>query len=260
MKVFTCLKETPSRDTRYELSPDSSWIGNAEVTHEISECDEYALEEALKLKEQHQGEVVLLTAGRAESEKSMRKGLAMGADRGVLILDRERELSSPYRVAAALEKVLQDQEYDLILTGTQSDDYGYAQTGPMLAQLLGLPHATIVMQIQVQEDRGSVRALREMESGWFEWVEIPLPAVLTIQAGISQIRYATLRGIMQARRKEIRKIELGGLGLDLSSMPHLEIERLYFPEQTSKAEMIEGTPDEIASTLVDRLRREAKVL
>ena len=260
MKVVTCLKETPSRDTRYELSPDSSWIGNAEVTHEISECDEYALEEALKLKEQHQGEVVLLTAGRAEAEKSMRKGLAMGADRGVLILDRERELSSPYRVAAALEKVLRDQEYDLILTGTQSDDYGYAQTGPMLAHLLSLPHATIVMQVQVQMDRGSVRALREMESGWFEWVEIPLPAVLTIQAGISQIRYATLRGIMQARRKEIRKIELGDLELDFSSMPHLEIERLYFPEPTSKAEMIEGTPDEIASTLVDRLRREAKVL
>ena len=116
------------------------------------------------------------------------------------------------------------------------------------------------MQIQIREDRGSVRALREMESGWFEWVEIPLPAVLTIQAGISQIRYATLRGIMQARRKEIRKIELGSLALDLSSQPHLEIERLYFPEQTSRAEMIDGTPDEIASTLVDRLRREAKVL
>ena len=260
MKIVTCLKETPSRDTRYELSSDSSWIGNAEITHEISECDEYALEEALKLKERHQGEVVLLTAGRAEAEKSMRKGLAMGADRGVLILDPERELSSPYRVAAALEKVLQDQEYDLILAGTQSDDYGYAQTGPMLAHLLGLPHATIVMQIQVRMDRASVRALREMESGWFEWVEIPLPAVLTIQAGISQIRYATLRGIMQARRKEIRKIPLSDLGLDLSSMPHLEIERLYFPEQTSRAEMIEGTPDEIASTLVERLRREAKVL
>ena len=260
MKVFTCLKDTPSRDTRYELTPDSSWIGNAEVTHEISECDEYALEEALKLKEKHQGEVVLLTAGRPEAEKSMRKGLAMGADRGVLILDRARKLSSPYRVAAALEKVLCDQAYDLILTGTQSDDYGYAQTGPMLAHLLGLPHATIVMQIQVQKDRGSVRALREMESGWFEWVEVPLPAVLTIQAGISQIRYATLRGIMQARRKEIRKIELDDLELDFSSMPHLEIERLYFPEQTSKAEMIEGTPDEIAATLVDRFRREAKVL
>ena len=260
MRVFTCLKESPSRDTRYELSSESSWIGNREATHEISECDEYALEEALKLKEQHQGEVVLLTAGRAEAEKSMRKGLAMGADRGVLILDQERELSSPYRVAAALEKVLQNQEYDLILAGTQSDDYGYAQTGPILAHLLGLPHATIVMQIQIRKDRGSVRALREMESGWFEWVEIPLPAVLTIQAGISQIRYATLRGIMQARRKEIRRIELGELELDLSSMPHVEIQRLYFPEQTSKAEMIEGTPDEIASTLVDRLRREAKVL
>ena len=260
MKIFTCLKETPSRDTRYELSPDSSWIGNAEVTHEISECDEYALEEALKLKERHQGEVVLLTAGQAVAEKSMRKGLAMGADRGVLVLDRERELSSPYQVAKALEKVLKDQDHDLILTGTQSDDYGYAQTGPMLAHLLGLPHATIVMQIQVRADRGSVRALREMESGWFEWVELPLPAVLTIQAGISQIRYATLRGIMQARRKEIRKIELSDLELDLSSMPHLEIERLYFPEQTSKAEMIEGSPDEIASTLVERLRREAKVL
>ena len=254
------MKEAPGRETRYELSPDTSWIRDTDVTHEISECDEHALEEALRLKEKHQGEVALLTVGNALAEKSMRKGLAMGADCGFLILDEEKDLSSPYRVAAAMERVLKTQEYDLILTGTQSDDYCYAQTGPILAELLGLPHATIVMQIEAHIDQKRVRVLREMESGWFEWLDMPLPALLTIQAGISQIRYASLRGIMQAKNKEIQKIPLSDLKMDLSSMPHLEIERLYFPERTRRAEMLEGTSEEIVSTLVEKLRREAKVL
>lgn len=260
MKLATCLKAVPGRESRYQLRADKPWIQDSDLTYDISECDEYSLEEALKLKEQHGGEVVVVTAGPTGSEKSMRKALAMGAERGIRIVDESSELTSPYSVAAALAGVLGPEEFELILVGTQSDDYGYGQTGVILAELLGLPHATIVMQIDVDPDQRKVKALREMESGFFQWVEMPLPAVLMIQAGISQVRFPPLRGIMQARKKEIRSVQLSELKLEFASMPHLEIVDLYVPEAHTKAEMLEGNVDTLAETLVEKLRKEAKVL
>lgn len=260
MKIITCLKEVPSRDTRYEIATDSKWIRQRDLTFEINECDEYALEEALKLQEEHGGEVAILTLGRENAEKIMRKGLAMGANRGILIRDEQGSLSSPFAIASALAEAIKGEDFDLILAGTQSDDLSYAQTGVMLAELLGLPHATIVMEIEADAEQKSVKALREMESGWFQWVQMPLPAVLTIQAGISQVRYPSLKGIMQAKKKEVRRVELDELSVDWESIPSVEILRLYFPEATQKAEILEGDTDTVASTLIERLRKEAKVL
>lgn len=260
MRIISCLKEVVGRDTRYRIAADGSWIEDADVTLEINECDEYSLEEALKLQEQHGGEVVILTLGKTSAEKSIRKGLAMGAHRAIHILDEEGRAGSPHAVAAALAEALKAEDYDLILAGTQSDDYSYAQSGVLLAEMLGLPHATIVMEVQADPEAGKLKALREMESGWFQWVEMPMPAVLTIQAGISQVRYASLKGIMQAKRKEIKKVQLSELSLDWESIPSLEILQLSFPETTSKAEMIEGEPSAAAAALVEKLRKEAKVL
>ncbi len=260
MKIVTCLKDVPGRDTRYQIGSGQNWINESDVTWEINECDEYALEEALKLKESLGGEVTLLTLGPQRSEKAMRKGLAMGADRGVHVVDTASRVLSPYPVAKALAAALEKEEFDLILAGTQSDDFSYAQTGVVLADLLGLPHATIVMEVAVDSDAKTVRVLREMESGWFQWVRLPLPAVLTIQAGISKVRYPSLKGIMQARRKEIRQINLEELGLDWEHMPSLEILSLAFPETDSKVEILEGPPETAVDALVDKLRREAKVL
>ncbi|MFQ5741323.1 MAG: electron transfer flavoprotein subunit beta/FixA family protein [Acidobacteriota bacterium] len=260
MKIITCLKEVPGRDTRYQISADQTWINDTDLTLEINECDEYALEESLKLREKHGGEVVILTVGRERAERSIRKGLAMGADRGILVKDDGRA-SSPHAVAAVLAEVLkEEEEYDLILAGTQSDDYSYAQTGVILAEYLGLPHATIVMEIQAHPGNNAVKALREMESGRFQWVQTPLPAVLTIQAGISQVRYPSLKGIMQAKRKEIRKVELGQLSVDWVALPRIEILKLGFPETVSKAEMLKGDTETVVSALVEKLKREAKVL
>ncbi|MDA2931099.1 electron transfer flavoprotein subunit beta/FixA family protein, partial [Acidobacteria bacterium AH-259-O06] len=242
MKILTCLKEVPDRDTRYEIDAEGTGIKESDLTFEISECDEYSLEESLKLQEKHGGEVVILTLGRERAEKSVRKGLAMGANRGILIKDEESKITTPHAVAAVLAEVLEQEEYDLILAGTQSDDLSYAQTGVILAQLLGLPHATIVMEIEADPGQKKVKALREMESGWFQWVEMPMPAVLTIQAGISQVRYASLKGIMQAKNKEIRKIDLSDLNIDLDSIPQIEVLKLYFPETEKKAEILEGDP------------------
>jgi electron transfer flavoprotein beta subunit len=260
MKIVTCLKEVPARDSRYQLSHEGTGIKDSDLTFEINECDEYSLEESLKLSEKHGGEVTILTAGRQRAEKSIRKGLAMGADRGILIRDEEERLNSPQAVALALAEVLKGKEYDLILAGTQSDDWSYAQTGVVLAQLLGLPHATIVMEIQADPTQKKVKALREMESGWFQWVELPMPSVLTVQAGISPVRYASLKGIMQAKKKEIRTIELSDLGIDLSAVPQVEVLRVYFPETEKKAEILEGPTETVVAQLVDKLKKEAKVL
>jgi len=260
MKIITCAKEVSGRETRYEINPDGNWIEERNISFEINECDEYALEEGLQLKEKHGGEVTILTLGPERAEKVMRKGLAMGADRGLLVLDQEDQARSPFVVASALAEVLKNEEFDLILAGTQSDDLGHAQTGVMLAELLGLPHATIVMQIEVDPERRAVKALREMESGWFQWIEMPLPALLTVQAGISSIRYPSLKGIMQAKRKEIAKIELSSLGLQPLVLPKLEIRSLYTPQQDSKAELLEGDAESVVNQLVEKLKKEAKVI
>ncbi len=260
MKIVTLLKEVPARDARYELSNEGTGIKESDLTYEINECDEYSLEESLKLSEAQGGEVSILTAGRQRAEKSIRKGLAMGADRGILIRDEEGQLNSPHAVAVALAEVLKEEEYDLILAGTQSDDWSYAQTGVLLAQLLGLPHATIVMEIQADPSQKKVKALREMESGWFQWVELPMPSVVTVQAGISQVRYASLKGIMQAKKKEIRTVDLNDLNVDLSSAPQVEVLRVYLPEVDKKAEILEGPTEEVVEQLVEKLKKEAKVL
>lgn len=260
MKIVTCLTEVPGRETRYEILAEGTWIREADLSYEINECDEYALEESLRLQEKHGGEVTILTLGKGRAERSIRKGLAMGADRAILIRDEAGKAASPLPVAAALAGVLKERPFDLILAGTQSDHYSFAQTGVMLAELLNLPHATIVMQIEAQPEEGRIRALREMESGWFEWVELPLPALLTIQAGITQVRFPSLRGIMQAKKKELVRLELDDLELPLESLPGLQIERLYFPESARKAEILKGDPETVAARLVEKLRKEAKVL
>ena len=253
------MKEVPGRDTRYEVSSDGRWIKDNDLSFEISECDEYALEEALKLQEKHGGEVVLLTLGTERAEKLMRKGLAMGAAKGILVHDAGQQVSSPLGVASAFAQVLKNEAFDLVLAGTQSDDFGYAQTGVMLAELLNLPHATIVMEIKADPAAQTLQALREMESGWFQRVEMPMPAVLTIQAGISQIRFTPLKGILMAKKKEIRRVELGALGLTLDEIPRLEVQRVYFPEATRKAEILRGDAETVAASLVDKLRREARI-
>jgi electron transfer flavoprotein beta subunit len=161
-------------------------------------------------------------------------------------------LGSAKSLAAAIEK----EKFDLILTGLQSDDHGFGQTGVLLAELLGLPHATLIMQIEVQD--GRMRLKRELEAGWFQWVELPLPAVLTIQSGINKVRYASLKGIMAAKKKEIATIQRGSLAVVHEPTQHLK--RIYVPQKTKKTEFITGTPKEAAAKLLDKLRREARVL
>ena len=259
MKIIVCLKQVPKRDLALRLNEAGTWIKEADLSWEINEPDVYALEEALRLKERLGGEVIACSLGPARVEQVLREALAKGADRALHLLDPAFEGLDAFNTARVLAEALRRESFDLILTGLQSDDHGYAQTGVILAEFLGLPHATIVMQIEVLDGRLKVK--RELEAGWFQWVELPLPALLTIQSGINQPRYATLRGSMGAKKKELRRLTLADLGLSAEELRNKqELMRVFFPTKAKRTEFLEGTPEEVAARLVEKLRYEAKVL
>ena len=256
LKILVCMKQVPQKDAPLKLNETAAWI-REDVSYEVNEPDAFALEESLRQKEKHGGEVVVITSGPARSQQVLREALAKGADRAIHLEDNAFVGLDAFNTAKAFAAAIKDEKFDLIFTGLQSDDYGYAQTGVILAELLGWPHATIIMQIE-KTDSG-IRVKRELEAGFFQFVDMPLPAVLTIQSGINKLRYATLIGIKQAKNKPIRKVALAevqsAIGENLQ-----KIERLYVPQKTKKTEHIEGTPAEIAKKLVDKLRNELRVL
>jgi len=252
MKIAVCIKQVPTREWQPRLNDAGTWIREQDASYEMNEPDAYALEESLRLKEKHTGEVVVCSAGPARVSQVIREALARGADRAIHVEDDALGSADAFVVAGALAGAMRDEHFDLILTGLQSDDQGFAQTGVVLAERLGLPHATIIMEVQAEG--GALRVKRELEGGWFQWVAMPLPAVLTIQSGINQLRYATLKGIMAAKKKEIRK------STPAASAPRQKIVSLYVPEKGKKTQMIAGSPAEAAKELVRRLREEARVI
>lgn len=253
MKLAVCIKQVPSRDWQPQVDERRTWIREDHATYEMNEPDAYALEEALRLKEKLGGEVVACSAGPARVAQVLREALARGADRAIHVEDDGLGAADAFVVAGALADAMRGESFDLILTGLQSDDQGFAQTGVILAERLGLPHATIVMEVEAGD--GRVRVKRELEGGWFQWVSMPLPAVLTIQSGINQLRYATLKGIMAAKKKEIRKA-----AAPAGAAAKTSILRLYTPEKARQIQMIEGSPAEAAAELARRLRDEARVI
>jgi len=256
LNIVVCIKQVPAKDAPLVISPDGTWIRETDIGFEMNEPDSYALEEALRLKEKHGGEVVALSMGPERAKQTIKEALAKGADRGIHVLDARFYALDPLAGARSLAAVIQKEKFDLILTGLQSDDHGFGQTGVLLAGVLGLPHATIIMQIEVTD--GRMKLKRELEAGWFQWVEVPLPAVLTIQSGINKVRYATLKGIMAAKKKEIAAVPRELLGV--ASEPTQRLERIYVPQKTKKTEFLAGTPKEAAAKLIEKLKFEARVL
>jgi electron transfer flavoprotein beta subunit len=253
MKIAVCIKQVPTRDWQPRLNDAKTWIREQDASYEMNEPDAYALEEALRIREKQGGDVVVCTAGPARVAQVLREALARGADRAIHVESDALAGADAFVTASALAAAITDERFDLILTGLQSDDQGLAQTGVVLAEKLGLPHATIVMEVQPQD--AAVRVKRELEGGWFQWVSMPLPAVLTIQSGINQLRYATLKGIMAAKKKEIR---VAAPPAALS--PKVKIIGLYVPAKKKTTRMLSGSPAEAAAELVKKLRDEARVL
>jgi electron transfer flavoprotein beta subunit len=257
MKIVVAIKQVPARDSQLRIASSAKWIEEEDLTYEINEPDAYALEAGLQLKEKNGGEVIALCAGPARAGQTIREALAKGADRAIHIEEENLGAFDPLAAARLLAAALKTESPDLILTGLQSDDLGYGQTGVILAELLGLPHATIIMQVEKQD--GGIRVKRELEDGWFQHVEMALPALLTIQSGISKLRYATLMGIKKAKTKEIRRLTASGLGVE-SGNPSITLSRVYLPERSKQTQLFDGTPKEAAAKLVEKLKFEARVI
>jgi electron transfer flavoprotein beta subunit len=258
MKIAVCVKQVPAKDAPLSISgaPSENWIKESDIGFETNEADTYALEEALRLKEKHSGEVVAISMGPERVKQTIKEALAKGADRGIHIADTEFYKLDPLASARSLAAAIGKENFDLILTGLQSDDQGFGQTGVLLAELLGRPHATIIMSIEV--DGAQLKLKRELEAGWFQHVELPLPAILTIQSGINKPRYATLKGIMAAKKKEIATIERASLGV--ADAPTQRVEKIYIPQKTKKTEFLTGTAKESAAKLIEKLKHEARVI
>ncbi len=253
MKIAVCIKQVPTREWQPRLNDQKTWIREQDVSYEMNEPDAYALEEALRLREKHGGEVVVCSAGPARVQTVIREALARGADRAIHVQDDSLGAADAFVIADALAAAMTDETFDLVLTGLQSDDQGHGQTGVILAERLGIPSSTIIMDVQVENN--ALRVKRELEGGWFQWIAMPLPALLTIQSGINQLRYATLKGIMAAKKKEIRKASLPD-GLQ----PSQQIVSLAVPTRSKQTQMITGAPADAAKELVRRLREEARAL
>jgi electron transfer flavoprotein beta subunit len=255
MKIAVCIKQVPTREWQPRVDEMRKSVREQDASFEMNEPDAYALEEALRLREKHGGEVVVCSAGPARAAQVLREALARAADRAIHVEhERLSSIGADSSVtAAALAGALRAEHCDLILTGLQSDDLGAAQTGVILAERLGIPHATIVMDVQVEPPQ--VRVKRELEGGWFQWVQMPLPALVTIQSGINQLRYATLKGIMAAKKKELRKVTPDALPAGQAAILSLDV-----PRKTKQTQLISGSPAEAAKDLVRRLRDDARVI
>jgi electron transfer flavoprotein beta subunit len=256
MKILVALKQVPARDSLLRINASGNWLDESDLSFEVNEPDAYALEAALLLREQHGGEVVVLTAGPERVLSSIREALAKGADRAIHVAVNDLAGLDSLGVARILAAAAAAEQPDLILTGLQSDDLGAGLTGVAVAELMNLPHATIVMAVEVAG--GSVRVKRELEGGWFQHVSMPLPAVLTIQSGINKLRYATLMGIKKAKTKEVKRVT--GAELSVSAEPSVRLLRVAQPQRVKQTQFLAGTPAEQAASLVEKLKFEARVL
>ena len=253
MKIAVCIKQVPARDSVLRL--DGGRLQDSDLSYEINEPDAYALEEGLQLKEKHGGEVVVVCAGPERVGSTIREALAKGADRAIHI-EGDLDAADPLGTATLIAKALEAEKPDLVLTGLQSDDLGYGQTGVIVAELMGLPHATIIMSVEVSASHMKIK--RELENGFFQYVEVALPALLTMQSGSNKLRYATLMGIKKAKTKEVRKVDVAALG----GLPEAAVTtvRMFLPERSKQSQIFEGDPRQAAAKLIEKLRFEARVL
>jgi electron transfer flavoprotein beta subunit len=262
MEILVCVKKVPdTADAEVILKPDGTGIKEGDLAFGINEWDNYAVEEAIRIKESRGGKVTVATIGSSDSEDVLRRCLAMGADEAIMVDDAPFRGSDPYGVARGLRGVVAKGAYDLVLTGAQAGDDGFAMVGPVLAGYLGWPHATLVTSVTVEGAK--IEVTRELEGGLEEMLRLELPAVLTIQTGINEPRYVSIMGIRKVRSKEIPLLDLAAVGLsagEVGANANLLRElSLAVPPAGKEAEMIKGTPAEIARRILDIVRERGGV-
>jgi electron transfer flavoprotein beta subunit len=256
MKIIVAIKQVPERDAQVRIDASGQWIEESDLQYAMNESDAYALEEALQLKEKHGGEVVVVSAGPERVGTTIREALAKGADRAIHVSADDLGQRDALGTARLIAEAIRPESPDLVLTGLQSDDLGYGQTGVILAELLNLPHASLILHVEKTD--GGLKVKRELESGWFQEIELPLPAALAIQSGGNKLRYATLMGIKKAKTKEMRVITASDLGQSAAAV--VELESITLPQKQKSTQIIEGNADTAAAALVEKLKFEVRVL
>ena len=256
MKIIVCIKQVPERDAQVRIDSAGKWIEESDLQFAMNESDAYALEEALQLKEKNGGEVIVLSAGPERAGTTIREALAKGADRAIHIEADDLTQRDALGVAQLLASAAKQEGPDLVLTGLQSDDLGYGQTGVIMAELMGLPHSSLILNVEKTDSGITVK--RELEEGWFQNIDLPLPAVLMIQSGGTKLRYATLMGIKKAKTKEMKKLNAADLGQ--TSAPAATLEKITLPQKQKSTQIIPGSAKEAAATLVEKLKFEVRVI
>jgi electron transfer flavoprotein beta subunit len=262
MDVIVCVKHVPeTAEADLRIDPAGKTVSENGLVFDINEWDDYALEEAVQIKERLGGTVTAVTVGSEDSDSTLRKCLARGADKAVRLTDPKFEGSDGYAVAKILFKAIKDLPFDIILTGAQASDNGYAVVGPILAKFLGVTHATMVKKVELNGDTAKVN--RELEGGLEEVVEVDLPAVLTVSTGINEPRYVSIMGIRKAMQKETKVLGLAELGLGEKEVGEagswIQVQKLYVPPVEKQAEFLEGNPEEIATKIVEILKAKGVV-
>ena len=258
MKIVVLMKQVANKDAVLRVGKDEKWIEEADMAYQTNESDGYALEEALRMKEaKGEGEVIVCSLGPQRAKTVIKDALARGANRAIHIVVEDTSNLSPFIIAKTIAEAIKEENPDLVMSGLQSDDNGYGQTGVILAELLGIPHATLI--IEIDRNNPELRVKRELESGWYQWFTYQTPALLTIQSGISQIRYAGLKGIMDAKKKEIREVTPSAE--TLSNNYKQKIEKVYLPLKLKQTQILgNGDAKAGAVELVEKLKTEVRVL
>jgi len=257
MEIIVCVKHVPET-AEAEIAVDKSGkrVATEDLVFDINEWDDYALEEAVLIKEKLGGSITVITVGPEDADKTLRKCLARGADKAIRLTDKAFEGSDAYAIAKILHRAIKNLPFDLIFTGTQASDDGCGQVGTVLAELLGIPHATMVKKVEVKE--GFVRVNRELEGGLEQVMEVKLPAMLAVQTGINEPRYVSIMGIRKAKEKELKVLGLGDLGLKEEEVGEsgswITVEKMFIPPVEKEAEILTGGLDEIAAKIVENLK------
>ena len=256
MKIAVLVKQVPGSESVLPINSEKNWIEEESATYVMNPPDNYALEEALIIKEKlNNGEVVVVSMGPSRVQKVIRESLAKGADRGIHIEEQDELLKDPLAIAKLFAQTLREEQFDLIFTGLQSDDTGMGQTGVLLGELLGMPTATLVIETEIHDD--AIRVKRELESGWFQWVKLPLPSSISIQSGLNTPRYPSLKGIMGAKRKEIRNIAVSDLN---ATAQNQLIKNVFIPQTSKQTEFVEGDSEQVVERIISILKSDIKVI
>jgi len=257
LDVVVCVKHVPeTAEAELKIDATGKNIEKTGLVYDINEWDDYALEEAVRIKEKQGGTVTAITIGTQDTESTLRKCLARGADTAIRLTDPKFENSDAYATAKILHSIIKTLHYDLILTGMQAGDDSSAMVGPILAEMLAIPHATMVKKLELAT--GTAKVNRELEGGLEEQLEIKLPALVSVQTGINEPRYVSIMGIRKAMQKEIKVLSLADTGLTENDVgtagSWISIDKLYVPPVEKQAEFLKGTPDEIATKITAILK------